>query len=196
MRRSASPGTGSPTASLGSPRARCFDTRSAALSFRRRSRINRPVPVDPFQFFLGLGLLMIALELIIPGLVVVFLGGAALVVAAALYAGIVAGWMPAFTLWFIASLVMVLGVRSAFTRFLPGSSVRQLTDEDLAAFRRRGRRRRNGDYKTRRTYSIPRFDMGGTDGARRIARRPAGETGRSGEPRLDRRASRRLGGAQ
>ena len=92
------------------------------------------MPLDPFRFFLVLGLVLIGLEFIVPGLVVIFLGAAALLVAAAAHFGLVQGWLAAFTGWFVVSLVMVLGVRSAFTRFLPGSWVRQLTDEDLDAF--------------------------------------------------------------
>ena len=92
------------------------------------------MPIDPFWFFLALGLTLIVLEVVIPGLVVVFLGAAALLVAAAASLGLVSGWLMAFTLWFVSSLVMVLGVRSAFTRFLPGGFIRQLTDEDVDAF--------------------------------------------------------------
>lgn len=90
--------------------------------------------IDPFRFFLVLGLVLMVLEVVVPGLVVVFLGLAALLVAGAAWTGLVGGWTTAFTLWFVSSLVMVLGVRSAFTRFLPGTSVKQLTDEDLDAF--------------------------------------------------------------
>ena len=90
--------------------------------------------IDPFTFFLALGILMVVLELIVPGLVVVFLGAASLIVAAAAALGLVSGWLSAFTLWFVSSLILVVGVRSAFTRFLPGSFVRQLTDEDVDAF--------------------------------------------------------------
>ena len=90
--------------------------------------------VDPFRFFLVLGLVLMVLEFVVPGLVVVFLGAAALVIAGATGLGLIEGWYAAFTAWFVTSLVMVLGVRSAFTRFLPGSAVRQLTDEDLDAY--------------------------------------------------------------
>ena len=90
--------------------------------------------ISPALFFLVLGVALIAAELVVPGLVVIFLGAAALVVAGALGLGLVSGWIAGFTTWFITSLVMVIGLRSAFTRFLPGSSVKQLTDEDLDAF--------------------------------------------------------------
>jgi membrane protein implicated in regulation of membrane protease activity len=92
------------------------------------------VGISPTLFFLVLGILLVVAEVVVPGLVVSFLGAAALLVAGALALGWVGGWAHAFTAWFITSLVMVIGVRSAFTRFLPGQAVKQLTDEDLDAF--------------------------------------------------------------
>lgn len=104
------------------------------LSRTRRDCLDGAVPIDPAGFFLVLGLILIASELLVPGLVVSFLGAAALLVSAGLALGLVSGWLPALTAWFISSLVLVVGVRNVFTRFLPGSSVKQLTDEDLDAF--------------------------------------------------------------
>ena len=86
------------------------------------------------KFFLALGLALLALEVIVPGLVLVFLGASALVVATLLTVGWVQGWVMAFTVWFVTSLAFVLGVRSVFTRMLSSPTVKQLTDEDLDAF--------------------------------------------------------------
>lgn len=90
--------------------------------------------MDPSFIWLAAGLILIALELVIPGLIVIFLGVAALIVAAALSLGLVTGWISALTLWFVASLGLVTGVRSAFTRFLPGGAEKGSTNEDLDAF--------------------------------------------------------------
>ena len=90
--------------------------------------------IDPLRFFLILGIVLIAAELVLPGLVVVFLGAAAFIVAGAAAMGWINGWVAALTLWSVTSLVMVLGVRNMFTRLLPGHAVRQLTDEDVDAF--------------------------------------------------------------
>lgn len=77
---------------------------------------------------------MMILEFVIPGLVVMFVGAAALIVAGTAYLGFIEGWIPAFTLWFVSSLVMVLGVRTAVAGLLPASSIKQLTDEDIDAY--------------------------------------------------------------
>lgn len=90
--------------------------------------------MDLAWIWLVFGLVLMGLELVIPGLVVVFLGLAALVVAGGLGLGLISGWVAALTTWFVTSTVLTLGLRSAFTRFLPGSSRKQLTDEDLDAF--------------------------------------------------------------
>ena len=44
------------------------------------------------------------------------------------------GWVTATTLWFVTSIGLVLGLRSAFTRLLPGTTEQGSTDEDLDAF--------------------------------------------------------------
>ncbi len=116
------------------PAPAAFTSPHAGLSCHGQAWLDARVPVDPAGFFLVLGLVLIGLEFVIPGLVVSFLGAAALLVAAGLALGLVGGWLPAFTAWFVSSLVLVVGVRGAFTRFLPGRSVKQLTDEDLDAF--------------------------------------------------------------
>lgn len=86
-------------------------------------------------FWLVLGILLIILELVLPGAVVVFLGLGALLVALALYLGLVEGWLSAFTLWFISSLLLIIVLRSILQRYLPeGEAEVQSTDEDLDAY--------------------------------------------------------------
>ena len=80
------------------------------------------------------GLIFIVSELIIPGLIVVFLGFAALIVAASLYFGLISGWISAFTMWFIVSLLLTFILRSLFKRFMQGDVEKQNTYENLDVF--------------------------------------------------------------
>ncbi len=75
--------------------------------------------------------LLILAELIVPGGIVIFLGIACLVVAAALALGLVTTWANVLTLWFISSLVLILLLRSIATKFAPGDSSITNTDELL-----------------------------------------------------------------
>lgn len=86
-------------------------------------------------FWIALGLILIALELVLPGAVVIFLGLGALVVALALYLGLIEGWVSAFTLWFISSLLLIIALRTLLQRYMPeGDQEWQSTDEDLDAY--------------------------------------------------------------
>lgn len=85
---------------------------------------------DP-TYWLIAGLLLILAELIIPGGIVVFLGLGCLVVALAVHFGLVTTWMGACTLFFIASLAMILLLRQFAVKFVEGDSSRGNTDELL-----------------------------------------------------------------
>jgi len=80
------------------------------------------------------GIILMVAEIILPGAIVVFLGLAALIVAACLYFGLITGWIEAFTLWFIASLLLIMILRSLFQKLMQGDVEKQNTDEDLDAF--------------------------------------------------------------
>ena len=75
--------------------------------------------------------LLILAELIVPGGIVIFLGIAGLLVAAALALGLVTTWVNVLTLWFISSLALILLLRSIATKFAPGDSSISNTDELL-----------------------------------------------------------------
>jgi membrane protein implicated in regulation of membrane protease activity len=77
------------------------------------------------------GIVLVLAELIIPGGVVVFLGFACLVVAAAVSLGLVSTWVSALTLFFISSLVLVVTLRSFFMRYAGGDFSRGNTIEIL-----------------------------------------------------------------
>ncbi len=80
------------------------------------------------------GLIFIVAELIIPGLIVVFFGLAALIVSASLYLGFISEWISAFTMWFISSFLLIFILRSLFRRFMQGDMEKQNTYENLDVF--------------------------------------------------------------
>ena len=75
------------------------------------------------------GIVLIILELVVPGAILMFLGGGALVVALLLWTGVLGHWMGAFTTWFVVSLALIIVFRSMVQRFSGGKSARESTDE-------------------------------------------------------------------
>lgn len=80
------------------------------------------------------GLLMIGSELFIPGLIMIFLGVSATLIAGARWLGLLQGELASLTWWFLLSMILVLGLRTVLLRFLPGNSSYQPADEDVDAF--------------------------------------------------------------
>jgi membrane protein implicated in regulation of membrane protease activity len=80
------------------------------------------------------GAVLIVLELIVPGMVLVFLGAGALLVAFFVWLGLIQTWVMSITAWFISSLVLLLVLRNFFQRFMSGDTEKQPTDEDFAAY--------------------------------------------------------------
>ncbi|MDP6698593.1 MAG: NfeD family protein, partial [Candidatus Latescibacteria bacterium] len=80
------------------------------------------------------GGLLLALEVVVPGMVLGFLGASALFIALFIWLGWIDSWISALTSFFILSLVMLVGLRGLFQRFIGGDVERQSTDEDLEAF--------------------------------------------------------------
>lgn len=74
-------------------------------------------------------LLMMAAEIILPGGIVFFLGGACLIVAGALWLGLVTTWVNVLSVFFVSSLVLILSLRSFFTRFAGGDYSKENTEE-------------------------------------------------------------------
>src|SRR5918996_6223761 len=79
------------------------------------------------------GILLIATELFLPGLVVCFLGLAAIIVAGLRWLGLFPGVMESFTVWFFTSIVLLLGLRHFVLRWIPSESTYSYTDEDVMA---------------------------------------------------------------
>jgi inner membrane protein len=80
------------------------------------------------------GAALMALELVVPGGIVFFLGMGAMFTALLLFAGFIEGWIQALTAWFVASLVFVFGLRGFAQRIIPAHVERGNTDEDQAAY--------------------------------------------------------------
>ena len=80
------------------------------------------------------GLFLMLIELFLPGLVVVFLGAAAVLVAGLRWSGIVEDLPASLGVWMALSVLLVLTIRKAARRWLPSESHRDLADEDADAF--------------------------------------------------------------
>jgi membrane protein implicated in regulation of membrane protease activity len=71
------------------------------------------------------------MELVIPGGIIFFLGGGCLLVALALWSGLVTTWPAAMTLFFISSLLLAVSLRALFSQFVEGDSTTANTEEIL-----------------------------------------------------------------
>ena len=83
--------------------------------------------------WLIVGLALIATELFLPGFVVVFLGIAAILVACFRWMGLLSGLVESFTVWFITSMVLLIGLRHFAMKWFPSETSYQMTDEDVEA---------------------------------------------------------------
>ena len=83
--------------------------------------------------WLGAGALLMLAEFLVPGLVVVFLGLAAMLVALGRWLSLLEGEISSFTAWFIISLVLVISLRQFLARFVPAETSYQSPEEDLNA---------------------------------------------------------------
>ncbi|MDX1280106.1 NfeD family protein [Shewanella colwelliana] len=86
---------------------------------------------NPIIIWAGIGIVLMLAEIILPGGIVVLLGAACLVVASALAVGLVEGVVQALTLWFIASMVLLLVFRQLTQKLVGGDSHVDNTDEDF-----------------------------------------------------------------
>ena len=81
------------------------------------------------------GIVLIVLELVVPGMVLVFLGAGSLLVALLVWLGLIESWTAAITTWFVSSLVLLVGLRNFFYRLIPGDAEEGAsTDEDANAY--------------------------------------------------------------
>ncbi len=83
-----------------------------------------------FLFWLVVGILLAAVELVVPGAVLVFVGLGALTSATMIYFGLIDSWVIAFICWFISSIVYLFTLRGIALRLFPGDEEVANTDED------------------------------------------------------------------
>lgn len=79
------------------------------------------------------GLVLMISELAIPGLVVVFLGLAAVLIALARWFGLIDNLLDSFTYWFILTVVIILALRGLVARYFSGDVSVTRTSEDEEA---------------------------------------------------------------
>ncbi len=80
--------------------------------------------MEPFAFFwILLGVSLMLLEVLIPGLVVIFLGFAAILVGLAINFGFIEGVLTSLTTWFISSIALVLGFREMLLKLAPQGDI-------------------------------------------------------------------------
>ena len=80
------------------------------------------------------GIILIASELFLPGLVAVFLGLGAMLVALLRWLGLVDSLAYSFTAWFVSSLALLLVLRSTLQRFVPSETSFTRLEEDTDQF--------------------------------------------------------------
>ena len=87
--------------------------------------------MSAIEIWIIIGLVLMALELALPGAVVAFLGFSALIVAALIYYGFLNSPVEAITAYFIISIFFLFFIRGFFTKFFEGDTSLDNTDEDV-----------------------------------------------------------------
>ncbi|MDN3653731.1 NfeD family protein [Thalassotalea ponticola] len=82
----------------------------------------------------SVGVFLMVAELVVPGGILVFLGSAAVIIAALLQFGVIEHWVHAFTAWFIISIVLLLAFRNLGQSLVGGDSRIDNTDEELDVY--------------------------------------------------------------
>ena len=80
------------------------------------------------------GILLVVSELFLPGLVAVFLGLGAMLVALLRWLGLIDSLAYSFTAWFVSSLALLVVARSALQRFMPSETSFTTLEEDVDLF--------------------------------------------------------------
>ncbi|QYK01077.1 NfeD family protein [Shewanella psychrotolerans] len=92
---------------------------------------------SPIYIWVVIGIILMLAEIILPGGIVILLGAACLVVASAIAVGVVDGVVQAMTLWFIASIILLLGFRHFTQKLVGGDSHVDNTDEEFDLYDKR-----------------------------------------------------------
>jgi len=83
-----------------------------------------------FSLWLGSGIFLMAIEFLVPGLVMVFVGLGALTVALGMHLGHIDGVLQQFITFFISSIIYLLTLRFLVLRFVPSVTRKANIDED------------------------------------------------------------------
>ncbi len=86
--------------------------------------------MNDWMIWMTIGVVMMLLELILPGGVIVFLGLASVSVGSLVYLGYINTIIMALIAWFIISLAYIFILRAFFIKYFEGDSVVQNVDED------------------------------------------------------------------
>ena len=80
------------------------------------------------------GIILLASELLLPGLVAMFLGLGAMVVALLRWLGLIDSLAYSFTAWFVSSLAFIIFLRSTLQRCVPSETSFTPLEEDTDLF--------------------------------------------------------------
>jgi len=83
-----------------------------------------------FSIWLGSGIFLMAIEFLVPGLVMVFVGLGALTVALGMQLGYIDEIVQQFITFFISSIIYLLTLRFLVLRFVPSVTRKENIDED------------------------------------------------------------------
>ena len=83
-----------------------------------------------FSLWLSSGIFFTAIEFLVPGLVMVFVGLGALTVALGMYLGYIDEIVQQFITFFISSIIYLLTLRFLVLRFVPSVTRKENIDED------------------------------------------------------------------
>ena len=83
-----------------------------------------------FSLWLGSGIFLMAIEFLVPGLVMVFVGLGALTVALGMHLGYIDEIPQQFITFFISSIIYLLTLRFLVLRFVPSVTRKENIDED------------------------------------------------------------------
>ena len=90
------------------------------------------------NLWLGSGIFLMATELLLPGLVMVFVGMGALTVAISMYFGYVDGYVHQLMIFFISSSIYLSTLRFLVLRFVPTDTQKENINEDDKVIGKRG----------------------------------------------------------
>ena len=83
-----------------------------------------------FSLWLGSGIFLMAVEFLVPGLVMVFVGLGSLTVVFGMHFGYIDGILQQFTTFFISSIIYLFTLRFLVLRFVPSVTRKGNIDED------------------------------------------------------------------